>query len=253
MMRHNPANPARVTLAGHGDARMVMDNRNARRTPESCLVLMFKAPGRSKRRLAASIGPLASIVAEHLWSCALEDVAAWPGPVCFAPAGEADGEWAAQRMDRCDAVVLQRGSNLGERINHVNGVLRSRGFERQIFIGIDCPALDARYLDEAADALDKHDAVLGPAHDGGVVLMGARREWPDLGDLAWSSANLMAELERLCTDHGWKTVRLAELADIDTLEDLDAFGRTVPGDPRPARRALGAWLANDGHRFKRQS
>lgn len=226
---------------------MVTDNWNVRRTPESCLVLMFKAPGRSKRRLAASIGPLASTAAEYLCRCALEDVAAWPGPVCFAPAGEADGEWLVERIGRADDIVLQRGSNLGERINHVDRVLRSQGFERQIFIGIDCPELDERYLGQAAAALDDHDAVLGPARDGGVVLMGARREWPDLGHLAWSSANLMAEVEQLCAECGWNMAHLAPLADIDTLEDLDEFRRVVPGDPRPARRALGAWLANDGH------
>lgn len=247
-MRHNPAKPARVTPAGHGDARMVIDNRNARCTPEGCLVLMFKAPERSKRRLAAAIGPLASIAAEHLCRCALEDVAAWPGPVCFAPADDADGEWLAERTGRSGAIVLQRRGNLGERINHVNGVLRSQGFARQIFIGIDCPELDSRYLGEAAAALDDHDAVFGPAQDGGVVLMGARREWPDLGGLAWSSVSLMAELERLCRQYGWKTARLAPLADIDTLEDLDAYRRGMPDDPRPARRALGAWLASDGHR-----
>ena len=252
-MRHNPANPARETPTRHGDARMVMDKRNARRTLESCLVLMFKAPGRSKRRLAASIGPRASIAAEYLCRCALEDVAAWPGPVCFAPAGKADGEWLAERIGRAEAVVLQRGDNLGERINHVDRVLRLRGFERQIFIGIDCPELDERYLAQAAVALDDHDAVLGPAHDGGVVLMGTRRAWPNLAELAWSSVNLMAELERLCTGLGWSTARLAPLADIDTLDDLDTLRRGVPGDLRPARRALGAWLANDGHLPERQS
>ena len=252
-MRHNPANPAREALSPHGDLRMVTDNRNASRTPESCLILMFKAPGRSKRRLAASIGPLASIAAEFLCRCAFEDMAAWPGPVCFAPAGDADDEWLAEQTDRSDAVVLQRGSNLGERINHVNRELCSQGFERQIFIGIDCPDLDEGYLGQAAAALDEHDAVFGPARDGGAVLMAARREWPDLGDLAWSSVNLMAELERLCTDHGWSTARLAPLADIDTLEDLDALSIRVPGDPRPARRAFGAWLANDGHRPVAQS
>ena len=232
----------------HGDAHMVTDNLNAERTAGSCLVLMFKSPVRSKRRLAASIGPLASIAAEYLCGCALEDMAAWPGPVCYAPVAEDDAEWLAARIGNTEPVVLQRGQNLGERINHVDRTLRMNGYERRIFIGIDCPELDGRYLEQAAAALDGHDAVLGPAHDGGVVLMGTRREWPDLGDLAWSSARLMAELERCCAVLGWRTERLAPLADIDTLEDLDAFRRHVSNDPRPARRAFGAWLANDGHR-----
>ncbi|WP_428099022.1 TIGR04282 family arsenosugar biosynthesis glycosyltransferase [Candidatus Rariloculus sp.] len=229
-----------------------MENRNPDRATESCLVLMLKSPGRSKQRLAASIGPLAAIAAEHLCYCAFEDMAAWPGPVCFAPADEHDGGWLAARISPADAVVPQRGRNLGERINHVNRTLRMRGFERQIFIGIDCPELDERYLEQAADALGDHDVVLGPALDGGVVLMGVRHEWPDLGELAWSSTRLMADLEQFCNALGWRMARLAPLADVDTFEDLDALKRVVGEDARPARRALGAWLANDGHRPETQ-
>ena len=237
-----------MTPNWHGDARMVTDKLNAERTAESCLVLMFKSPVRSKRRLADSIGPLASAAAEYLCGCALEDMAAWPGPACYAPLAGDDAEWLQARIGNTEPVVLQRGRNLGERINHVDRTLRMNGYERQIFIGIDCPELDGRYLEQAAAALEDHDAVFGPALDGGVVLMGTRREWPDLGNLAWSSANLRAELERSCRALGWRTESLAPLADIDTLEDLDAFRRNVSDDPRPARKAFGAWLANDGHR-----
>ena len=62
----------------------------------------------------------------------------------------------------------------------------------------------------------------------------------------------MADLEQFCNALGWRMARLAPLADVDTFEDLDALKRVVGDDARPARRALGAWLANDGHRPETQ-
>lgn len=207
-----------------------------------CLVLMFKAPARSKRRLAAEIGERAGAAARHLIDCALEDMQAWPGPVCYAPASPADAAYLDGTSAGGARIVLQRGRNLGERINHVNRALLRNGAARQIFIGIDCPELDARYLERAALGLADHDVVLGPADDGGVVLMGCRRAWPDLAALAWSSNRLMHELARACLDDGSSVHELDARADVDSLDDLIRIRRRLDRDPRPARRQLVDWL-----------
>lgn len=225
LQRHTSRSPARTRPAGG-----------------VCLVLMLKAPAHSKRRLAGQIGALARSAAEHLWACAYEDAAEWTGPVCFAPASESDGAWLDTRIDRDALVLIQPDGNLGERINDVNGRLNSRSLRRQIFIGIDCPALDRGYAERAARLLDTHDAVLGPASDGGVVLMAAKRPWPALGALPWSSADLMAALEGLLRANGWSVARLDTLADIDSLDDLAAAAPALKRDPRPARRAFGRWI-----------
>jgi glycosyltransferase A (GT-A) superfamily protein (DUF2064 family) len=207
-----------------------------------CLVLMFKAPARSKRRLAAEIGERAGTAARHLIDCALEDTKAWAGPVCYAPASPADAAYLDSRSEDRASTVLQRGRNLGERINHVNRALRAAGAAEQIFIGIDCPELDARYLKRAAARLADHDVVLGPADDGGVVLMATRRAWPDLAGLAWSSNRLMRELVRVCIDHGLSVHELDARADVDSLDDLIRIRRRLDADLRPARRQLVDWL-----------
>ena len=114
-----------------------------------CVVLMMKSPGRSKRRLAEHIGAQrATEIAQRLLECACEDLTAWPGLKCVAPSA------ADERFDAppVDTVVVQRGGNLGERIQHVNEELIRLGFERQIYIGIDCPGLDVAYLERAAAA-----------------------------------------------------------------------------------------------------
>lgn len=207
-----------------------------------CIVLMMKSAARSKRRLAAAIGDaLATQAAQHLIACAREDLESWPGPVCLAPAD--DAEAAALEPARVDAVVVQRGDNLGERINHVNAALIDRGFERQIYVGIDCPAIDIKYLERAAAALIDRDVVFGPAVDGGVVLMGVRGRWPDLSDLPWSTEGLCGALEAGCARAGARAAVLEPLRDVDTLEDLRALHAAIDGDSRPARRALSRWLA----------
>ncbi len=209
------------------------------RSTGCCVVLMMKSAARSKRRLAEHIGAQhATQVAQHLLECAREDLAAWPGPVCVAPSA------ADERIDAppADAVVVQRGGNLGERINHVNDELVRRGYERQLFIGIDCPGLDVAYLERAAAALNDHVTVLGPAADGGVVLMGVRGSWPALAALPWSTSTLFESLRAACTAGGSSAATLPCLKDIDTLGDLLALRTELLDDPRPARRALASWL-----------
>lgn len=209
---------------------------------DSCVVLMMKAAPRSKRRLASQIGELATEAAELLMECAREDLEMWPGPICIAPS-IAD-EAAALESVEADAIIVQQGDNLGERINYLNGELADRGFERQLFIGIDCPTLDAAYLESAGAALQDCTTVFGPALDGGVVLMGVHGYWPDLAGLPWSSDLLFDSLYATCARAGASAELLEPLRDVDTLEDLLALRTELDGDPRPARKALVRWLAN---------
>lgn len=215
-------------------------------SPSACLVLMFKAPQRSKQRLAGSIGPLAAVAAERLFDCAREDLVDWPGPICFAPAAEDDERWLHDTVESNEAIVLQGGGDLGARINHVNRRLYDAGATRQIFIGIDCPELDRGYLAQANRLLDDHDAVFGPAEDGGVVLMGARRLWPDLSGLDWGGAALGRELGKLADDAGWRTVELEGKTDVDTVDDLKALSARLGRDLRPARQRLRSWIRTQG-------
>lgn len=210
------------------------------RSAGCCVVLMMKSPARSKRRLAELIGAQrATEAAQRLLDCAYEDLAGWAGPKCVAPS--ADDERAG--TPSADAiVVVQRGRNLGERINHVNDEIIRRGFKRQLFIGIDCPGLDVPYLDRAAAALDDQDTVLGPADDGGVVLMGVRGRWPALSALPWSTSELFESLRAACAAAGSSVAMLPRRRDIDTADDLITLRTELRTDPRPARRALVRWI-----------
>ena len=232
------------------------------------LVVMLKAPANAKRRLAAEVGDLAGEAAAHLLACALEDARSWSGPTWLSPASQRDWDWLLSEIDaeltpvqpsstgtanphdadttHCGKIcglVPQRGGNLGERINYVDSEQRRRGVGKLIFVGTDCPGLDATYLEQAASSLESADAVLGPAGDGGVVLMGARRPWPDLKGLAWSTQGLCGALKNLCLDCGWNVAMLDVREDVDTLGDLLGTGALLTDDERPSRRGMAKWLS----------
>jgi len=217
-------------------------------SPATCLVLMFKAPQRSKQRLAAQIGTRAETAAIRLLECAMADLAAWPGTRCLAPSTPADADYARSQGYTAELWVTQGAGNLGERIEHVNARLLAAGHESQIYIGIDCPALDDDSLQRAADALLETEIVLGPAHDGGVVLMGVRGAWPPLRQLPWSSAALNAALQAACVQAGRSITLLEAYRDVDDLSDLEHLPGVLEADPRPSRQRLLEWLVAERFR-----
>ena len=210
---------------------------------DTCLVLLFKSPRRAKRRLAEEIGGLAQTAAAHLLECAIDDLGGWRGPTCLAPAARADAAFARERGYTAALQIVQQPGNLGERIAALNAALLEGGHERQLFIGSDCPGLDTDYLELAAAALRQADVVLGPAEDGGVVVMGVTGEWPPLADLPWSSARLGAALREACEAAGLRVAILAAHGDVDSAADLSGLPGKLAADRRASRRRLCEWIA----------
>ena len=110
----------------------------------------------------------------------------------------------------------QGGGDLGEKLTRVP--------TPGMMIGSDCPGLTAALLREAGDALSSHEAVIGPADDGGYWLLGLRAPCPDLFvDMAWSTNAVFPETMRRLETRGIAAHLLPELTDIDTGEDLAAW------------------------------
>lgn len=121
-------------------------------------------------------------------------------------------------------IHLQTGSNLGARMHFALEQSLSH-CETVIIIGTDCPTIDATYLKQAFDILGTGvDIVLGPAKDGGYVLIGARRVHSALfSNVAWGSNKVLAQTQIALDQLQWSWATLKTLQDIDRPEDLSSL------------------------------
>jgi uncharacterized protein len=171
-----------------------------------------------KTRLVAALGPqgaadLQRSLVERVLRAASEVKGArlelWCSPATTHP-------FFSQCQARFDALLCtQRGANLGERMaNALEASLQT--VSRAVVVGADIPALGADYLRRALAALEHAPAVLGPAEDGGYVLIGLKAPAPSLfTGIEWGSDSVLAETRRrLRALHiGW--------SELETLWDLD--------------------------------
>mgnify|MGYP003625781839 CR=1 FL=1 len=141
------------------------------------------------------------------------------GPVQVAIAG--DPSHAEVRALRAIVEVSQQqGTDLGQRMH---AALRDalRRSSKVLLVGSDCPALTADYLQQAQAALEQTPVVLGPALDGGYVLIGATRITAQVFEgVDWGSECVMSQTRDNLRSAGLAWTELAPLPDIDRPEDL---------------------------------
>lgn len=114
----------------------------------------------------------------------------------------------------------QSGEGIGERMYHaLNDV--SQENDQVILIGTDCPGYSVAYLKKAFELLDTYDAIIGPASDGGYVLIGMKKTQFDLfHDIPWSTNKVLAATRERLKSLGWQWTELETLNDIDEPSDL---------------------------------
>ncbi|HEY0335846.1 MAG TPA: TIGR04282 family arsenosugar biosynthesis glycosyltransferase [Burkholderiales bacterium] len=120
------------------------------------------------------------------------------------------------------ALVPQCGLDLGDRMHHAfeRALLRGR-CSAVVLIGSDCPALTALHIRCAFEALhDGYDAVLGPAEDGGYVLLGLTRTDRRMFEgIAWGTSEVLDQTRARLRGLGWRWRELETLWDVDTPAD----------------------------------
>ena len=124
------------------------------------------------------------------------------------------------------ACYCQTGADLGEKMsNAACQVLSRAGCEQVVLIGSDCPGLDAAYLEQALAALERGcEVVLGPAGDGGYVLIGLRQAQPYLFEgVNWGSDQVLEQTLTRVKNAALSCGLLPERVDIDRPEDLNAL------------------------------
>jgi rSAM/selenodomain-associated transferase 1 len=187
-------------------------------------------PGRVKTRLVPALGERAAAalhrqLAERTLCTALAaglgQVELWCAP------GTNDAFFAACAKQHGVGLCAQGEGDLGTRMARALEFALAQG-SPGLLIGSDCPALTAEYLREAAAALvNGCDAVIGPAEDGGYVLIGLARSpaAPLFEDIAWGSATVMQETRTRLASLNWCWRELATLWDVDRPEDLSRLAQ----------------------------
>jgi len=193
-----------------------------------CVVAKAPRPGRVKTRLCPPLAPqaaaaLASAFLVDTWASATADgreavlvlegdVNDLPAPLRSAPRWpQAEGDLGA----RMEAAARR--------------CLRDR--DAAILIGTDAPGLPPSLLAGAEAALERYDAVLGPALDGGYYLLGLRTCPPGLlADLPWSAPNTLEATEHRLGERGLATARLPTWFDVDDAPSLGLLQQALRAD-----------------------
>lgn len=118
-------------------------------------------------------------------------------------------------------VRLQQGVDLGQRMK--NAAEQTLKFASSVvIIGGDCVSLDADYLHQALDTLTQGKSiVIGPARDGGYVLLGLTKVDDRLfSDMPWGSSEVMRLTRQRMYDAGTDWTELPVRWDVDRPEDL---------------------------------
>jgi glycosyltransferase A (GT-A) superfamily protein (DUF2064 family) len=164
-------------MIGESSSQTVARSRNQDRV----LVIMAKAPrsGAVKTRLAASLSPAA---VTDFYCCLLDDtvtLARSLGDVEVAiMCPESDLNELTQLAGNQVSVVAQKGEGLAAGLTSVFAHFAEGHHRRTIAFNSDSPHLPRSVLEEAFETLAAHDVVVGPTHDGGYYLVGAKAFHP---------------------------------------------------------------------------
>ena len=186
----------------------------------------FPRAGKAKTRLIPSIGAEAAAQLQRDMSgrtllCAR--VAALQHDadlvVHYNGGSEADMQHWLGRSTRYEAVT---GADLGESMLASFRLASTEGCQRTLTIGSDCPSMSPDILSDAFAALEENDIVLGPASDGGYVLIGMKAPHPELFDgPTWGKSTVLAQTREIAAGLGLRVHELAQQDDVDEEADLE--------------------------------
>ena len=104
-----------------------------------------------------------------------------------------------------------------------------KGHEKAIIIGSDCPQLSTPIIQEAFDALDHHDTVIGPTYDGGYYLLGMKNLYPFLfDDMRWSVDDVFNTTISRMQEHGLTCKKLTTCLLYTSPSPRDQRGSRMP-------------------------
>ena len=216
-------------------------------TTDRVLVIMAKAPraGAVKTRLAPTLPPQ---VVTDFYRCLLYDTLALARSLHDVKVAimcpSSDVNELAQLAGNEVPVVPQKGEGLAAGLISVFAHFAGNAQRRVIAFNSDSPHLPSSILESAFEELAAHDVVVGPTHDGGYYLVGAKAAHPMLfaNDGMGTSSALQTLLFR-AQDLELSVGFADPFYDIDVAEDLTRLAAELRASPERAPRTA-AWLRN---------
>lgn len=208
--------------------------------PQAKILLFTKAPipGTVKTRLIPDIGEHAATelhkelvlnTLNTITEAALSPVELWCAPDSQHP-------FFTECQHRFSASLhCQQGADLGARMHHA---LSQHCGTSTLLIGSDIPSIDAGYLKQGIEALLCGEPwVIGPAEDGGYVLIGCRNSDERLfSGITWGGNQVLAQTMKRAEQCGVMPRLLEPLWDLDNVADLARWRANEPATLHPGCR-----------------
>ena len=202
------------------DGKEQLNNMFHLPTSKNALLIFTRNPelGKCKTRLAATVGDEKAL---EIYTFLVRHTAAISANVqadkfvYYSETLHVDDYWD----DSVYKKKVQQGDDLGLRMLHAFKEAFANGYERVIIIGSDLYDLETTDIDQAFQALQLNDVVLGPAEDGGYYLLGMKQLYPSVFlNKQWGTASVLrATLNDLRAEN---SILLPEKNDVDYYEDI---------------------------------
>lgn len=195
--------------------------------PDGKLILFAKAPeaGNVKTRLIPSLGKqgaaeLQRRMAHHIIDQVFKAPFAHIELQCYPDSRHPF--FVDLLNDYCIELKPQQGSDLGQKMAHAFQQALTH-HKYAVIIGTDAPGISNQYLEQAFIKLQSGiDVVLGPAEDGGYVLIGLSRFEADIfNGIEWSTASVLEQTRQRIMQANISCHELATLWDVDVAQDLN--------------------------------
>ncbi len=135
---------------------------------------------------------------------------------------EADDLWDEEHYTK----KIQQGKELGKRM----ATALEAEFKTNspcIIIGSDSLEISADIINQAFEALNTSDVVIGPAHDGGFYLLGMNKFNAEIFKVKYSTPKVFGDTVKILETQGLKYSKLPKLYDIDTIKEVKMFAKEL--------------------------
>jgi rSAM/selenodomain-associated transferase 2/rSAM/selenodomain-associated transferase 1 len=217
--------------------------------PERLIIFTrFPEPGKTKTRLIPALGAEG---AAHLQRQMTEHILATVATISDRPGltievrheGGNIGlmqEWLGPQF----SYRPQGPGHLGRRMARAFAAAFRNSKGTAVIVGSDIPGISANIIQQAFEALQKNDLVLGPAHDGGYYLIGIKKTLPAatytrlFEGIDWGTGVVLSQTLQAARESRVRFILLESLSDVDRPVDLHNWHevKKAAGRPSPVQK-----------------